>query len=833
MASVKNLSLGKNEDPKRRGSGGAKQVSLDGTTVPPSLGRLKIEEPKIENVRWYGETAVTPAAISKLPTLEMPSVAGVIENATPKDAGRYAESLTAFSQQVAQGGKSAILIQEANRKENDARANEILTQFSDNTSPIKDLTSLLSGIDKKIKQLEKIEIGPDNQPKPKSQEVLQQIIDLKKHKEEIASKRGLQNSINSKLREEQVVNNALSWDIKKHSIEVEDTNVNGGITSDEGELKTIKVSELDPNDFRYRREFKKHVYADYNLTGFELNNVKDRIAGIKYNDIVSQTSDYQKLTKNNITTKVLTSLEKDLDHLVNGNKNQTSANVIQSLNENLEFYKNSHLYSEEEKNALVTSIVGLTMTKLSKSDIDVEDFLNDMFFGDLKNNIQPLMVGPIDDRYKKKGDINEKLFLINRLGGKPYFQALLTTVKADQADTKSKKIKGQSYIYENHFDKEVMQSEVTVDGKKMSLNKALILSDTDDKFGNTYVQVALTKLEDAKESLIALLDENDPDYIVKLNTINEAYTERKNKSIYKILTTDYNQEVKELRRSIFNVQMNPNDLKAQSKLTLSLEQFTQSYEGIPKADEEIADIRENLVKVKTKTFTGKLKENIKLVETYWEDYAKTQTKAVDFDKDIEWSTNELSITQTVSEIMDDAREAYPNDLNAQDQYVKKEIGDRWRNGGFINKFTSGEQRVTDLTGKVNVAFKGIRTGKEVNNKLNKITFVKNKTIDGDGYLVGAFQMDFKRNINRPQPYFEKNALKEIMISWMKGEKLPRGIELFIKNLTNTNTPDMASFILSQADKLGIKQSKLKIEYINSITDMNEEQRKAAWEESGY
>ena len=39
-----------------------------------------------------------------------------------------------------------------------------------------------------------------------------------------------------------------------------------------------------------------------------------------------------------------------------------------------------------------------------------------------------------------------------------------------------------------------MQSEVTVDGKKMSLNKALILSDTDDKFGNTYVQVALLNL---------------------------------------------------------------------------------------------------------------------------------------------------------------------------------------------------------------------------------------------------------------------------------------------------------------------------------------------------
>ncbi len=830
---VKGLSLGKNEDPKKRGSGGAKQVSLDGTTVAPSLGRLKIEEPEIENVRWYGETAVTPATISKLPTLEVPSVAGVIENATPKDAGRLATALTDFSTQVAQGGQSAMVVQEANRIENDKRASEILAQFSDNTSPLKDLTSLLSNIDKKIKQLEKVEIGPDNQPKPKSKEVLQQIIDLKKHKLEISNKRGLKNAIDSKLREEQIINNALSWSTKKHEIEVEDVNVSGGITNNNGELATIKVDQLDPSDFRYRREFKKHVYGDFNLTGFELNNIQDRIAGIRYNDTVKQVSAYQKITKNNITSSTLTSLEKDLDHIVAGNKDITSANVIQNLNENLEFYKNSHLYDDEEKSALIKSIVGITMSKLSKSDIDVEDFLQDMFFGDPDNNIQPLMIGPIDDRYKKSGPINEKLFLINRLGGKPYFQALLTTVKANQADIKSNKIKGQSYIYEAHFDKNVMQSTVTVDGKKMSLNKALILSDTDDQYGNSFVKVALTKLEEAKELLISQLDENDPDYIIKLNTINEAYTERKNKSIYKILTTDYNQEVKELNQLIFDVQMNPSDLKAQSKLTLNLQQFTASYEGIPKADETIANIRENLVKVKTKTFTGKLKENVKLVEDYWNDYAETQTASVDFDKDIEWANNQLSITQTVNEIMDDAREAYPNNLNAQDQYVKNEIKTRWENGGFINEFTSGGQRVTDLTGKVNVAFKGIKTGKEVNNKLDKITFVKNKTIDGDGYLIGAFQMDFKRNINRPQPYFEKNALKEIMMSWMKGEKLPRGIELLIKNLANTNTPDMATFILSQADKLGIKQSKLKIDYINSITNMNEEERKAAWEKSGY
>ena len=87
-ASTKGLSLGKNEDPKKKGGGGvAKQISLDGVNVPPVVGSTKIEEPKLTNARWFGETAVTPAALTKIPQLELPSMRGVIENATPEDAG--------------------------------------------------------------------------------------------------------------------------------------------------------------------------------------------------------------------------------------------------------------------------------------------------------------------------------------------------------------------------------------------------------------------------------------------------------------------------------------------------------------------------------------------------------------------------------------------------------------------------------------------------------------------------------------------------------------------------------------------------------------------------
>ena len=79
-ASTKGLSLGKNEDPKSR-RGEAKQVSLDGINVAPVTGSTQITEPKVQNARWFGESAVQPASLTKIPQLELPSMAGVIEPA--------------------------------------------------------------------------------------------------------------------------------------------------------------------------------------------------------------------------------------------------------------------------------------------------------------------------------------------------------------------------------------------------------------------------------------------------------------------------------------------------------------------------------------------------------------------------------------------------------------------------------------------------------------------------------------------------------------------------------------------------------------------------------
>ena len=76
--------------------------------LEPQKELEKIEEPKILNARWYGETAVTPAALTQIPQLELPSVAGVIENATPTDAGAYAEAFTAFAGEVNNFGTAML-----------------------------------------------------------------------------------------------------------------------------------------------------------------------------------------------------------------------------------------------------------------------------------------------------------------------------------------------------------------------------------------------------------------------------------------------------------------------------------------------------------------------------------------------------------------------------------------------------------------------------------------------------------------------------------------------------------------------------------------------------
>tara|TARA_B100000459_G_scaffold49739_1_gene26395 strand:+ start:10061 stop:12526 length:2466 start_codon:yes stop_codon:yes gene_type:complete len=814
MVSVKNLSLGKNEDPKKRGSR-AKQVSLDGTTVVPAVGRTRIEQPKVENVRWFGTTGVNTAAVSQIPTLEMPSVRGVIENATPKDSGRYAEALTNFAQQIAQGGKSLATVQKLNQEENYTQAKNLLETIQFDNNPVRNLSKFIGSIEKKINKLSEVKYDKDNNVIPKTEDQIQHINDLKKHITDINSKRGLQSALKSVLREEQVINNALSWNVAKKTILVPNTNDYGGITDNEGELSEISVSDLPPTDPRYIDAFKKHVYGDFNLSAFELKNIEGRITSIRTNDITSQNSKYQTYQKNNIASASYKTLEINLDNLIKNNKDVSIANVVQNLNENLEFIKNSHLYDKEEQNQIVGNMIGMIVEKFSNSQLDVDEFLNTMFYGDKEKNIQPLMVGPIDNRYRKDATLNDNLFLVNQLGGKVFLTALITDAKAKQEENANKRIKGQGYIYENEFDAKTLDSTVEVNGKQMNLSKAIILGDTDQQFGNTYVSLALNKLEETKQNLITDLDPEDDNYNENLILINKTFTERKNKVLFNLLSSDYQGEVRDLNNLIFKVSMSPNDLKLQSELGLKLTMFESSYQGIPKADEMLADIKESLIKINTTGNAQVIKSKVELVKDYHDQYAKTQTDVLDYNSDIVWAENEQEILRQVNKIIDEAKEAFPNNLQDQENYINQTIEDRWKRGAFI------PDRTTNLRGKVHDGYKGMTTAKEYNNKL-KSTF---KNVDRNGILSGVEKNAFIGMVNSGQPMITKRALIQISSLFIKGEKLPKGLQLLEKNLRNTSTPDMASFIISQYEKLGIPLKKSDIGVLEDLIGKSEQERK--------
>ena len=77
-------------------------------------------------------------------------MAGVIENATPEDAGNYAEALSNFSTQVQTFGSSYAKKLEADQKRYENQALGVFQEFGDPTQPVKDLSTYINKIDVRI-----------------------------------------------------------------------------------------------------------------------------------------------------------------------------------------------------------------------------------------------------------------------------------------------------------------------------------------------------------------------------------------------------------------------------------------------------------------------------------------------------------------------------------------------------------------------------------------------------------------------------------------------------------------------------------------------------------
>ncbi len=805
--STKGLSLGKNEDPKKKGGGNvAKQVSLDGITVPPVAGSTKIEEPKLTNARWFGETAVNPAALTKIPQLELPSMAGVIENATPEDAGNYAEALSNFSTQVQTFGSSYAKKLEADQKRYENQALKVFQEFGDPTQPVKDLSSYINKIDLRVEELR-------NKP-TQNDDTKQEILDLLKLKNQITNNRHFGDVLKSKTNANIILNRAYNWTYKKKDILVPEVNMNGGITDDNAEPKEVRVSELDPSDPRYVEAFNNYVYGGVDLSGFEHNNIQSQVANILAQDRYKQEGAFATLTKEKIIDNSNNLLDQKIPMLINPANGYSPAAFITDLQEDIEFVNNSHLFSREEKTNYVKSMVAKLEYHLSEAGYtDVEGLIKTIFLGkDLGTTdaIHPLMVGPQADRFVN-GKINKKLMLVNQIGGEAQLNIIIGNTIRKRIDANEQTHKGSVAVFNSDF-KDVFMSD---SGNGKSYQQLILEGNLDNAFGNQYVGDYITALNEKRRELVEKHKDN-PQLVL---AIEESYNASIKDIENNLLQTDYKQEVMTLNKMSHKIA--DGDISLIEDFNERLEIFDKSY-PITKAQEDTNDIRNRVRDFQNKENQTLATIGFNLVKDLHDDWASGQTE--DYDKDSVMTTNELTIKARIHEIIKESKKFDDRDL--QEDYVIKTINAEWNNGGFI----------PDRKNKVTSA---IYTSSNSKKNLERfIGEIKNiKGLDSYNNLRGDGLVFFRSYVNSTRPIFHKNSLytkdmkSGMIVQWMSGEDMGDNWDIFEQNL-EADGIDVVDFFIAQSIKLGIKPKNFFAGELEKYKGKTKEERKKLWANGG-
>jgi len=824
MVSVKGLSLGKNEDPKKRGSGQAKQISLDGLTVSPSTGSTKIEEPKILNARWYGETAVTPAALTKIPQLELPSVAGVIENATPQDAGAYADAFSDFANTVNNFGSAMLKRNEKIRQEDEAIAFNIINRFGEGDSPVKKLETYISKIEKDTERLKNKEVLNENDK--------QQILDNEKLIRQINKRRNLGQVLLSQDRERVIINRAMTWPSHSKTVLVPDTNLDGEITDNNGELKSIPVTDLDPKDARYIKAFNDYVYGGVQLSAFELKNVEPKVSNALYNSMQTQDKVFNDKQKDKILNSSMNNITLTLKQLKNNGNTFDVANFITGLNNDIDFLKNTHMFSRQEQQQFISNIIAQTQYYLGEAGFhNTREIIETMFLGKnlgKEDQVFPLMIGPLEERVSKNGTLNEKLRLVDLIGGEAQLNFLIGQTEQKNLQANDRNEKSQIASYEGSFEKILRAPN---EGGKGTLFTDIIMGATDNIQGNVYVQTAITALSKERDTLIQAAN-GDQD---KIFAINKAYTAKLADIKFNIGSLEYESEKNSLVSRSYDLLTGSMTNAEEELFKEDLELFKDHYKGLPKLTEDLRVVNSNLVNSDKQDFRSITKVGNDLIKSLFNDYAdKEEISNENFDRKTVFNSALPSIQKEVNEIIEQANEAFPNDIEQRNNYVLSEIDKRWKAGRFV------EGRKKPNTSPL------FGSG-DYKNTLKKLTretgYNKKNGVDANGILTDI--TTFSSYINSPdQPIFTKKALvgngftsnkfSGLLASWMSGEEMPEGWTMIEKNLYKirgrNGTYTIDDFLIDQLTKAGIPMNKIPVEEIREMKNMNQEQRRKHWEE---
>ena len=819
-ASTKGLSLGKNEDPKSR-RGEAKQVSLDGINVAPVTGSTQITEPKVQNARWFGESAVQPASLTKIPQLELPSMAGVIEPATPKDAGRMGDSLVTFAQSVADYGSSTASRRKNLREENEAIANKIITTWGQNpTQPVKDLDVYIQSIKKSIAKIQAKETL--------TQEDLQTIRDYEKLIGQINNKRNLGEVLLSKDRERVVKNRAQGFQSYAENTTVADLNLAGGITDKNGDLKDKKISELDPNSEQWIAAFNNYVYGDMDLSGFELKNVEGIVSNSQYQAKVTQLKSYNAKEKDRIMSSSLQSIETNLELLVQKNNATTEVTFISDLQDDVEFLKSTHLFTNKEIDNFVQQSIGMMVYFIGEKggEIDAEAIINRIFLGEnigKEDQILPLMTGKVSDRVLKDGTINKKLFLINAIGGEARLNEIISEVTNKNVKANNSKTNGLELAYDTSFNN-VLESKP--EGKTESYLSLLIKGDNDDITGNVHVNAVITELNSTRLELIEKANGDTK----KIAAINKSYTEKLSNIKNNLLVSDFKEELKDLNDRSLKVALGEATETEIADLKTDLFMFRDTYKDLPKLDDDLSQVIDNLENYADASNKTSLKFGTDIVNDLFTTYSNSQDS--NFDKDTVWNKNKAAIDARVKEIVQQAIQDHPNDIQARNEQINRVITNEWNNGGFID---GREVNTTPINNMGNPT-------KASKDYLNSNGFNKKGMLDANGYFTDNSIQTFTAHVrNKYQPMFSKNALYQykkvggqfqpnggLMLMWMSGEDMPEGWDIIEKNLEKMDNMSVTKFFEEQLIKNGLDPKVFPLEVLKSLEGKNQQERREAW-----
>ena len=489
------------------------------------------------------------------------------------------------------------------------------------------------------------------------------------------------------------------------------------------------------------------------------------------------------------------------------------------------------MFSREEQQKFISNIIAQTQYYLGEKGFhNTREIIETMFLGKnigQEDQVFPLMIGPLEERVNSKGKLNEKLRLVDLIGGEAQLNFLIGQTEQKNLQANDRAEKSQIASYEGSFET-ILKSPN--EGGKGTLFTDIIMGATDNIKGNVYVQTAINALKKERDKLI--VDANgDQD---KINAINKAYNAKRNDIKYNIEALEYESEKSSLISRSYDLLTGSMTKKEEELFKEDLELFKDHYKDLPKLTEDLKVVNSNLVNSDKQDFRSITKSGNDFVKSLFNTWAeKEQLQDENYDDKTVWNSALPSIQKEVSEIIEDANAAFPNDIDQRNSYVMNEIQKRWDNGGFI------EGRRKPNTSPLF----GSGDHKNTLKKLTRETgYNKKNGADANGILTDMSTLS--SYINSPnQPIFTKKALvgngfdsnkfSGLLASWMSGEEMPEGWTMIEKNLYKirgrNGTYTIDDFLIDQLVKAGIPMNKIPVEIIREMKNMNQEQRREHWE----